>query len=319
MKTKKKVSIIIAVLSLIAGLIISFCALIAINFDFSELNTLNYVTNTHMIEETFENIRIDGAECDIRFVLTTDGSKVVCTEGDKIYHTVEVANDTLTIQRIDSRKWYEHIGIYWGKMEIVVYLPKNEYETLFAKSLSGNIEISDEFSFNDVQISNTSGNVRCLASAKDELTIKTVSGDLYVGDTISKSIDLQSTSGNVIVLSAKTEADFKVNTVSGDIELTDVECENSTADTTSGSVNFSNVISSDTMNIKSVSGNINLVDSDADSLSIKTTSGDVSGSLLTEKIFITDTESGVVDVPISTNGGKCEIKTTSGNIEFSIS
>jgi DUF4097 and DUF4098 domain-containing protein YvlB len=51
---------------------------------------------------------------------------------------------------------------------------------------------------------------------------------------------------------------------------------------------------------------------------LKTTSGSVKGSLLTPKIFYTDTTSGSVDVPRSTEGGLCEIQTTSGSIRITI-
>ena len=44
----------------------------------------------------------------------------------------------------------------------------------------------------------------------------------------------------------------------------------------------------------------------------------VGGTLLSDKVFITDTTTGDVDVPKTTTGGKCEITTTTGDIEIDI-
>ena len=59
-----------------------------------------------------------------------------------------------------------------------------------------------------------------------------------------------------------------------------------------------------------------------DSIAIKyavQTTGDVTGTLLTEKTFSTDTSTGDVSVPNPSSGGKCEIKTSTGDITISIS
>ena len=51
---------------------------------------------------------------------------------------------------------------------------------------------------------------------------------------------------------------------------------------------------------------------------VNTSTGDVNGTLLSEKIFITDTSTGRVSVPKTTSGGKCEITTSTGDINIGI-
>ena len=51
---------------------------------------------------------------------------------------------------------------------------------------------------------------------------------------------------------------------------------------------------------------------------IKTDTGDVEGSLLSEKIFFPESDTGKIDVPKTTSGGKCEINTDTGNIKIRI-
>jgi DUF4097 and DUF4098 domain-containing protein YvlB len=58
--------------------------------------------------------------------------------------------------------------------------------------------------------------------------------------------------------------------------------------------------------------------SDAAELSIKTDTGDVTGTLLTEKIFDAKSSTGDVDVPKTGSGGKCEIRTGTGDIRIKI-
>ena len=55
---------------------------------------------------------------------------------------------------------------------------------------------------------------------------------------------------------------------------------------------------------------------DAAELSITTDTGDVKGTLLSDKVFIARTDTGRVHVPETTNGGKCKITTSTGDIIF---
>lgn len=320
MKKSKKISIIIAVILIAVGAIISACTFFTVKFDFSKLNTMNSVTKTYTVDESFRDIHIEGTECDIRLMPSDDNNcRVICSEDDKISHSVFVQNGTLTIKRTDNRKWYEHIAVfYWGEIEIDLYLPKTEYEELYVKSASGNIDISENFTFEKANVVSTSGEVSFLSRIRDDIDIKTTSGDIYVGETTAKKMDIQSTSGEIMLSSAKLSDELKVKSVSGDIRLSDIECQNITSDTTSGNNIFSNVVAKNSVKIESVSGDINLYQSDAGTLNIKTTSGNVNGTLLTDKIFNVKTTSGDVNVPQSDIGGECEIKTTSGDINLSI-
>ncbi|MGN1082887.1 MAG: DUF4097 family beta strand repeat-containing protein, partial [Candidatus Avispirillum sp.] len=115
---------------------------------------------------------------------------------------------------------------------------------------------------------------------------------------------------------ANSASDIKLETVSGSIEIEDADCRSFTAASTSGEITLERVTAKADIDIKSTSGEVELKRSDAASLKIVTVSGDVSGTLLSEKTFITDTVSGDVNVPRATSQNICEIKTTSGSIDF---
>lgn len=299
MKSAKKVWIFSSVCLIVAGFIIFLVSLVVMNFDLTRLNTVNFVTNTYTIEETFTDINISGAECNISFDYAKDGQcRVVCAEGEKISHTVSVVDDTLVIEREDRREWYERIGIYWGKMEIVVSLPESQYNSLYAKSLSGEITIPEEFTFNNAEIITTSGDINFNAKVLNDLNVKTTSGEIHVAEITPQNITVKATSG--------------------DIELENIECNTLTTDNTSGEINLTDVVVSGNLKTQTVSGDIELQDCDAKTLYLKSTSGEISGHLLTEKNFVTSTTSGDIKVPKSAGDDKCEIITTSGDIKFEI-
>ena len=58
--------------------------------------------------------------------------------------------------------------------------------------------------------------------------------------------------------------------------------------------------------------------SDAEAVYVTTDTGDVKGTFLTDKVYITKTDTGSVDVPGSTSGGRCEITTDTGDIKLSV-
>ncbi len=51
---------------------------------------------------------------------------------------------------------------------------------------------------------------------------------------------------------------------------------------------------------------------------VETDTGDVTGSLLTDKVFITQTDTGSIDVSKIADGGKCEISTDTGDIRITM-
>ena len=67
-----------------------------------------------------------------------------------------------------------------------------------------------------------------------------------------------------------------------------------------------------------ISGDVELDACDAASLSIRTNTGDVKGSLLTPKVFDADSPSGKIRLPDERSGGRCEVRTNTGDIEFRI-
>jgi DUF4097 and DUF4098 domain-containing protein YvlB len=53
---------------------------------------------------------------------------------------------------------------------------------------------------------------------------------------------------------------------------------------------------------------------DAAEIYIKTDTGNVEGRFLSDKVFIAKTDTGLINVPKTITGGRCEITTNTGDI-----
>ena len=133
----------------------------------------------------------------------------------------------------------------------------------------------------------------------------------------SRSLTAQSTSGSVCVETAALEA-LTAETVSGSIALSHVRCGEISVKSTSGRIGLTDAIAEAGLRVKSVSGSIALEDCDGGDVRIQTTSGSVEGTLLSDKLFVADSTSGSINVPLSRGAEKCEITTVSGSIAIEI-
>lgn len=299
MKTAKKVWLIIAVCLVVIGAIICFASIKSLDFDFAKFDTAEFKTKTYTVEEAFNNISILGSECDIDFKLADDGiCKIECAEGENLSHFIEVKDNRLVIERIDERKWYEYIGVYYGEIHLTVYLPDYSYDSLVIASFSGNVEISKDFAFNNAEINTSSGDISFTARVDEKLKLGSSSGEIYTSEVRPKEL--------------------KVDSSSGDISLDSIECEKLIAKSGSGEIELNNVLVSGDLEAKSTSGDIKLEDCDAETVYLQSNSGDIDGRLLSQKTFDVTTASGEVSVPSGTSGGKCRIVTTSGDIDMQV-
>ena len=297
MKKGKKAASIVAAALIVIGLLICFLGFSAMGYDYTGLNTANFVTNSNVITETFSHIEVDVETADVHFVRADDSScKIVSRETDKITCSAAVENNTLIIHELDRRQWYDHIGIFWGEIEITVYLPKAEYETLSIISNTGDIEATKNFSFGSAEIVTGTGDVNFSAEVKNQMEITSDTGDITAQG-----------------LSPQT---LRLKTDTGKVEVSDAECANFFAESDTGDIMMENVIVSGEIRMESNTGDIELRACDADTLSIETDTGDVSGTLLTEKVYITQTDTGDIDVPKTIKGGRCEVTTDTGDITF---
>ena len=78
------------------------------------------------------------------------------------------------------------------------------------------------------------------------------------------------------------------------------------------------VIALESFSVKRSTGDVKFNSCDAAEIYVKTDTGDVNGTLLSDKVFITETGTGSINVPNSIVGGRCEITTDTGDIKIDV-
>ena len=81
---------------------------------------------------------------------------------------------------------------------------------------------------------------------------------------------------------------------------------------------MTNLVAEDNISVERTTGFVKLEKCDAAELYIKTDTGDVKGTLLSDKVFITKTDTGHIEVPKTITGGRCEISTDTGDIRINV-
>ena len=276
-------------------------------------------TNKYEIKESFKDIRIITDTADIEFILSENSNTlIVCDEHKNVNHLVKVKDNTLLIEVSDNRKWYEYIGINFSTSKITIYLPKNEYGELLIESSTGDINIPKNFKFKSIDILEDTGNITNYASVYENLKIKTSTGNIHIKTIIANMLDLSTSTGKVDVIDANCTDDIKINVSTGNANIVDINCKNLLSKGSTGNISLENVIATEKFWIERSTGDVKFKGSDASDIFVKTDTGNVTGSLLTDKVFFAETDTGNIDVPKVIADEKCEVITDTGDIKITI-
>ena len=316
-----------------------------------------HVEKSVEVTDAFSDIDITSDTADITFSSSTDGScKVVYYNNKKISYSVSVENGVLKIKPEGRRNWLGKFFDF-GKSSLTIYLPGSEYGSLSIKEDTGDIEITD-YKFENVDIKLSTGDVDIKNITTGDFSLKLSTGDVSIngitcsnfvttGDTGDISVNNLTANGNATI--ERSTGDVNVNTATvsgnlysktstgnnnvclancgGDIEvkvstgkslLSDITCANLTTTGDTGNLSMSNVIASGKFSIERSTGDVHFDRCDAAEIYVTTDTGDVSGTLLSEKVFVINTDVGKVQVPESYSGGKCKITTDTGDVKISI-
>ncbi len=300
MSKNTKIWLITAASLVVLGLSVFVAVMAAYGWDFTKLGTEVYETRTYKIDEEFENISINTDTADICFSVSDDGScKVIWHASESITRNVEVINGTLTVKSIDEREWYERLGVSFENSRITVCLPLDEYGSLSIKESTGDIDICEEYKFKSVSVVSSTG-------------------DISVKNITAESVALTVSTGEIEISNLTCEGDIQINVSTGKSKVTNVLCKNIESNGSTGDIILKNVVASEQLVIERSTGDVNLNGCDAESISITTGTGDVTGTLLSEKQFSVETDTGDIDVPKTMSGGLCEITTGTGDVEINI-
>ena len=319
MKKTTKTWLIIAGALVLAGCIVFAVVMSTIGWDFKKLSTVKYETNTYEVGEAFGGISIDTNTADVVLALSDDGKcRVECYEEQNAKHSAEVLGNVLTIKVNDKRSVYDYVGFHFGSPKITVYLPQAEYKALLVSGSTGKVEVPKGLTFESADIALSTGNIYFGASVVGTVKFKTTTGNIRVENCFAGSLDLSVSTGMVPVFGVTCDGGVTVDVTTGKADLTDISCKNVVSGGSTGSIVMSKVIASEKLSIKRSTGSVKFNDCDAAEIYVKTNTGDISGSLLSDKVFIANSDTGSVDVPKTSAGGRCEIDTNTGSIRMTV-
>lgn len=299
----------------------------------------NYDVNEHTLDEDFDNITLLLDTSDVEFLPAKDGKlRVVCYDKKNLNHRISVSRGELKIEIDDARRWYQKI-FNTCSPSITLYLPKTDFSALNVESDTGNLKVSSGFIFNSINIALSTGDVEISGVECDgNFNIRVSTGDVALEDISCGRFESFGSTGDITVhnLTAKEGASIERSTGSIDLynlnlagnldtrvstgksKLSSVTCDNFTSVGDTGNLEMSNVVAKGRLSVERDTGKVDFDGCDAAEVYIETSTGDVEGSFLTDKIVFARTSTGKIDVPKLTSGGRCEIETSTGDIEISI-
>lgn len=338
MRTSMKVALIIATISVVAGLLLFCGGMFALNFDFDQLSTQQFEQVTHQVQGEFSGIYIQANVADVEFKLSPDGKCFAeCMESDKVTYEVAVKDGTLCIEVNDQRAWYDYIGIFvTTRNQMTVYLPQTAYELLTVENDTGALYVPSTFSFENVQIKSDTGLIKWEAGVSGAMLIESDTGKVYVKNAQPTSLKVETSTGKVEMEHVSVGNALEISTSTGKVNMRDVQAGSVDILVDTGDVTLTNLLVSDRMSIKSDTGDVTLTDvlvsdrmgiesdtgdvvlnsCDAGQIRIETDTGDVQGTLRTPMTVFADSDTGHVRVPKGTTGGRCEITCSTGDIEI---
>lgn len=279
---------------ILTGMIIFVVSLSINKWDFGAFDSGNILTNTYNVEDEFNNIIIEESECDIDIIYKeSESTSVSLKELSNSLHNIEVKDNVLIIKENDQRKWYEKLFNFYDT-EITIYLNKSLINDLTINTETGDVNIGEKLTFNNVVINASTSDIEFDSDVIEDCNIELSTGDIELSNVSCRNMNI------------------KVST--GDIELNNINCRDFNSTGSTGRILLNNVIVSNKMNIKRDTGDVKLNKCDALDIEIETSTGSVKGTLLSNKIFNVNTDTGRKDVPNSVSGGNCKITTDTGDI-----
>lgn len=333
----KKLCIVGAIL-LVAGIALSALGLGLNGKDTQSMFKSRLAEKTIEVGEDFSNIQINTDTTDIIFAISEDDScRILCRETEEQPHSAKVENGTLILRQENNRKWYHYIGFHFETPSAEIQLPKEAYEALTLEGDTGDVVIPKALSFADVKIDSDTGDVDVRSQVEKTLAVQLSTGSILVSGTDCKTVNVKTSTGEIRILDVNCESltaksstgrqllenvqaseTIQLTCSTGNIHFTRGSCRNLTTESSTGRQNMEYVVASGDARMESDTGDIRLADFDAATMVITTDTGDVTGTILSDKIFFTETDTGRVEVPRCTSGGSCEITTDTGDIIIQI-
>ena len=303
----------------VTGLVFAAVGLGQLNFDFTRLTVDQLRDGEYTASPSVTRLEIHVDTCDVTLLPTADEHCTVKYRStDKCPLVVTEKEGTLSVRMENHRKWYDYIRFFSLPTTVTVYLPEATYEALTVRTDTGAVTVPQDLTFGRAEVHTSTGSIQWRASVTEELHLTADTGHITVEGASAGQMTLKASTGHVRVTEGTVAGDISARTSTGRVELTSLSCNKLEVTTSTGHIRLTDLRAAGALTAEASTGDITLLRADAASLTITTDTGDVTGSLLSEKIVFAQSDTGRVNVPRSTVGGRCEVTTDTGNITITI-
>ena len=161
-----------------------------------------YVTNTHEITDTYNQILVSVKNTKIKIEPSSDNhTKLVFFETKKQPHEFFIQNNTLTI-KLAKRRWYNLLGIGIDRSAIKLWVPKPMLEAISIRATAGRVDI-------------------CSVVCSGTIGIQTNTGKLNLENVSCRKLDSRGNHGAVSLHNVVAEESISVKQSTGKVLLTD--------------------------------------------------------------------------------------------------
>lgn len=325
MKKSLKTTLVASGLLALTGLI---CMLVAFCFSGFGLKSMidgESETQTVIIEnsEDIKNIILNQSCFDLEICLAGDGVfRIENPSVNNLSFDYYLDEDGVTLKNnvTDERKWYEYISLFFNRSEKVtkIYIPQKQYETLNLDCGESDVAVKYNLSFENCEITTTSGDIDYSVVDAQRVKLTTQSGDMRFTHVVHGEASLQTESGDVYISSA-SDVTVDANTLSGDVSVENASFKRLSVKTESGDITVDKISASEQwMGLNTNSGDINARDVRSEKIYFTTVSGDVDGTIATPARFEVDNAQGETDIigDHKNSDVLCSVKTQSGDIHI---
>lgn len=274
-------------------------------------------SQNRLYDSEFNNLEIEAEGADITIAQYNGADvKVESSYGKNNRLSTEIKNGTMKIIAARGRRRNGFLSLFSKSFSVKVYLPSKAYKDMTIVTTEGDIRVGEGLTVSSSDITTRTGDVRFAASVDGLLRIKTTTGDIRLDGVKTEKTEIKVTTGDIVIDGLKCAGEVSAAVITGDVRTTDMICRSFVTSGTTGDVRLTDTVATGSFDIKRTTGDVRFENCDAGEITVRTSTGDVNGTLRSGKSFITHTSVGSVSVPESSDGGKCEITTSIGDIDI---
>ncbi|MDQ0205325.1 DUF4097 family beta strand repeat-containing protein [Alkalicoccobacillus murimartini] len=147
----------------------------------------------------------------------------ISVSGDEVNDIFKVNRQGRSLEILTEQKNFRWFPSFFGKMvdrEAIVYLPEEYTEDLIISTVSGEVTLDGDLTFQDVDVDMVSGSFSNTGLLQtDSIRFDSVSGNVDTSGLISQDVHADSVSGDVHLGYAEGHGDIDVDTVSGEVSI----------------------------------------------------------------------------------------------------